>query len=61
MFHVAEGGRKLTNDVGRSPESFGMKSEVTRDGDVAFLSYCEAREDVKDGVANAESSVECFQ
>ena len=23
MFSVAEGGGKLTNDVGRSPESFG--------------------------------------
>ena len=28
MFPVAEGGRKLTNDVGRSPESFGMKNGV---------------------------------
>ena len=24
MFPVAEGGRKLTNDVGRSPESFAV-------------------------------------
>ena len=27
MFPVAEGGRKLTNDVGRSPESFGTKAD----------------------------------
>ena len=30
MFHVAEGGRKLTNDVGRSPKSFGA-------GGIVFL------------------------
>jgi hypothetical protein len=38
---------------------FGMKSGVTRDGDVDFLSYCEAREDFvlrSERVALAESS-----
>jgi len=33
----------------------GMKSGVTRDGDVAFLSYCEAREDGMFSVTNEVS------
>ena len=32
MFPVAEGGRKLTNDVGRSPESFGCSVHPRADG-----------------------------
>jgi len=40
MFSVAEGGGKLTDDVANA-ESSGMKSGVTRDGDVAFDALCE--------------------